>query len=179
MTRNLRFLLLPAIVFLAVAGGMGFDSSAETRQKANPKLTKEDQTKQDLMQLERDIGKANIERDYAFFDRVEADEFIFTGSDGSLLTKKEDLEGLKKPANPDVKLLAYDVDEMNVLLYEKSAVVTGRVTTRNQFKGTEVSSQTRFTDVFVFREGRWQIVAGHSSRIRSRSSDQSVRRAML
>jgi hypothetical protein len=30
---------------------------------------KEAQAKLDLMQLERDIGKANIDNDYAFFDR--------------------------------------------------------------------------------------------------------------
>lgn len=34
------------------------------------------------MQLERDIGRANIERDAAFFERVGADEFIFTDSAG-------------------------------------------------------------------------------------------------
>lgn len=157
--------MLTAIALLVVAGSMGTHSFAHDRQKTNPKPSKEDQTKQHLMQLERDIGKANIARDYAFFDRVEADEFIFTGADGSLLTKKEDLEGLKKPANPDVKLVAYDADEMNVLLYDKTAVVTGRVSTKNLYKGTEVSSQTRFTDVFVWRDGRWQIVAGHSSRL--------------
>lgn len=165
MTKNARISLLPILALLVVLDGVRPQVSAESRQKGNSKANKEDQTKQDLMQLERDIGKANIERDYAFFDRVEAGEFIFTGADGSLLTKQEDLKGLKEPANPDVTLLAYDVDEMSVLLYEKTAVVIGRVTTKRRYKGAEVSSQSRFTDVFVLREGRWQIVAGHSSRI--------------
>jgi hypothetical protein len=130
------------------------------------KMSKEERTRADLMQLERDIGKANINNDYAFFDRVEAEEFIFTDAGGGVTSKKQDLEGLKQPPNPDVKLVAYDVDEMNVLLYDKTAVVTGRVTTKRLVKGKEVVSQNRFTDVFVWRQGRWQIVAGHSSRIR-------------
>src|SRR5882762_11947753 len=95
-------------------------------------------------QLERDIGKANIASDYAFFERVEADEFIFTDAGGSVTTKKQDLEGLKQPANPDVKLIAYDVDEMNVMLYDKTAVVTGRVTTKRMVKGAPVIVQSRF-----------------------------------
>lgn len=128
--------------------------------------TKEDRAKQELTQIERDIGKANIARDYAYFDRVEADEFIFTGENGSLTTKKEDLAGLKEPANPDYKLEAYDVDEVKVTLYDKLAVVTGRVITKAKYKGADVAKQTRFTDVFVWRDGRWQLVAGHSSRIR-------------
>jgi hypothetical protein len=135
-------------------------------QTDNKKMSKEERTRADLMQLERDIGKANINNDYAFFDRVEAEEFIFTDAGGGVTNKKQDLEGLKQPPNPDVKLVAYEVDEMNVLLYDKTAVVTGRVTTKRLVKGKEVIGQTRFTDVFVWRQGRWQIVAGHSSRIR-------------
>ncbi len=147
---------LLTLALVLVAGG----------QTANPKLGKDELIKNDLMQLERDIGKANIANDYAFFDRVEADEFIFTDAGGGLTTKKQDLEGLKQPANPEVKLVAYDVDEMNVLLYDKTAVVTGRVTTKRLVKGAEVVSKNRFTDVFVWRQERWQLVAGHSSRIR-------------
>ncbi len=128
---------------------------------------KEAQTKLDLMQLERDIGKANIENNYAFFDRIEAEEFIFTDAGGGVTNKKQDLDGLKQAPNPDVKLTAYDVDEMNVLLYDKTAIVTGRVTTKRLVKGQAMTSQSRFTDVFVWRDGRWQLVAGHSSRIRT------------
>lgn len=136
-------------------------------QTPKPKLSKAERTKNELMQLERDIGKANMERDYAFFDRVEAEEFIFTDSGGSVTNKKQDLEGLKQPPNLDVKLVAYDVDEMRVMLYKKTAVVTGRVTARRTLKDAAVTTQSRFTDVFVWRQGRWQLVAGHSSRIPS------------
>lgn len=163
-TRDARVSLLPILALLLLIDGSGARVPACPTQKENSKVST-DREKQDLMQLERDIGQANIKRDYAFFDRVEADEFIFTGGDGSLLNKQEDLKSLKEPANPDLMLLAYDVDEMNVLLYEKTAVVTGRVTTKRRYKGTESSSQSRFTDVFVWRDGRWQIVAGHSSRL--------------
>lgn len=164
-TRDARISFSLILASLILLGCLNAQVCAESRQKGDSKAGNSDQTKQILIQLERDIGKANVERDYAFFDRVEADEFIFTGADGSLLNKQEDLRGLKEPANPDAALLAYDVDEMNVLLYEKTAVVTGRVTTKRRYKGVESSSQSRFTDVFLWRDGRWQIVAGHSSRL--------------
>src|ERR1043165_5579114 len=110
---------------------------------------KEAQAKLDLMQLERDIGKANIDNDYAFFDRVEAEEFIFTDAGGGLSNKKQDLEGLKQTPNPDVKLTAYDVDDMNVRLYDKTAVVTGRAPTNRLVRGQAITPQNRFT-VFFF-----------------------------
>ena len=151
------------IVALLTVAAASVSFSQTSKQKAD----EEERARQALMQLERDIGKANIDSDYAFFDRVEAEEFIFTDAGGGLTNKKQDLEGLKAPPNPDVKLAAYDVDEMKVRLYDKTAVVTGRVTTKRLAKGQTMTSQSRFTDVFVWREGRWQIVAGHSSRIRT------------
>ena len=48
--------------------------SVASSQTPNQRPSKEDRARNDLMQLERDIGKANIDGDYAFFDRVEAEE---------------------------------------------------------------------------------------------------------
>lgn len=129
------------------------------------KLGRKERDTMALMLLERDIGRANVSRDAAFFERVEADEFIFTDSNGGTTTKKEDVDGVKAPANPDSKLLSYEVDDMKVMLYGQTAVVTGRVTTRRAARGQEFTGQSRFTDVFVWRDKRWQIVAGHSSRL--------------
>src|SRR5689334_1295165 len=104
MSRSSKCLI---ILVSLVASALTF-ALYQTAQKSS---SKEERTKNELMQLERDIGKANVQRDYAFFERVEADEFIFTDSGGGLTTRKEDLESVKGPVNPDSKLLAYDVDD--------------------------------------------------------------------
>ena len=137
-------------------------SSAQTQNKKDAKQSK---IEAELMQLERDIGQANINRDKAFFERVEADEFIFTDSGGGITTKAEDVASLDKPPG-EYKLISYEVDEIKVAIYGNTAVVTGRTTTVSRGKDREVTGKARFTDVFVKRDGRWQIVAGHSSRIR-------------
>ncbi|HEV7905982.1 MAG TPA: nuclear transport factor 2 family protein [Pyrinomonadaceae bacterium] len=154
-----RATLILCLCFLAstVAGG----------QTAQKKSDKELKTEQELMALERAIGDANVRRDKAFFERIEADEFIFTDAGGGITTKQEDVSSLDTPPAPDApRLVSYVPDEMRVYLYDKTAVVFGRVTTTYKNKeGTEGSSQSRFTDVFVWRDERWQLVAGHSSRI--------------
>jgi hypothetical protein len=115
-----------------------------------------------LVRLEHEIGDANIRRDKAFFERVEADEFLFTGADGSLTTKREDVASVDQ--TPAVTLTTWALDSMRVKRYGSTAVVWGLVTTGGKRRdGTPFSHRSRFTDVFVFREGRWQIVAGHSS----------------
>jgi hypothetical protein len=129
------------------------------------KSAKENKAVAELMQLERDIGQANIDRNKAFFERVEADEFIFTDSGGGITTKAEDVASLDQPQGA-FKLVSYVVDEMTVKIYGKTAVVWGRSITTSRSADKEVVSKTRFTDVFVRRDGRWQLVAGHSSRIR-------------
>ena len=48
-----------------------FEPSGQTTNKPTKKSSK---VEAELMQLERDIGEANITRDKAFFARIEADE---------------------------------------------------------------------------------------------------------
>ncbi len=126
---------------------------------------KENKTVLELMQLERDIGQANIKRDKQFFERIEAEEFIFTDSGGGITTKAQDIAGLDEPA-VEFKLISYVADEMKIMLYGSTAVVTGRTVTVSRGKDREITNKSRFTDVFVKRSGRWQLAAGHSSRIR-------------
>jgi ketosteroid isomerase-like protein len=141
---------------------LGMASSLLFAQTATPSGSPE-QIREDLVRIEREIGRANLECDFKYFDRIEADDFVFTDASGSLSTKKEDLAGEK-----DCRKFAgsYDLDQTEVRLYGNTAVVTSRVTIAGTGRdGKPVNRRSRFTDVFVWRDGRWQIVAGHSSRI--------------
>jgi hypothetical protein len=148
-----KTLLITALVQIAIP-----TSAQESNAKYSP-----DQIKQQLIQIEREIGHANFDCDYKYFEKVEGDEFIFTDTNGGVTTKKEDLAGEKDCHKFDG---AYDLDETQVRLYDNAAVVNSRVTISGKNKeGKPFTRHSRFTDVFVWRDGRWQIVAGHSSRI--------------
>ena len=124
-------------------------------------------TAERLMQIERDIGTANVRQDRAFFDRVEATEFVFVDGAGRLTTKAEDLASMARSSTTSLK--SYVVDSMQVLEYGSSAVVIGRATLAGvRPDGTTYQSVSRFSDVFVWRDKRWQIVTGHSSKISDR-----------
>lgn len=122
-----------------------------------------DQIKNDLLQIEREIGRANFECDYKYFDRIEGDEFIFTSPSGEVITKKQDLAGEKDCHKFNG---SYNLEETQISLYGNTAVFTGRVAISGKNKeGKDFTHRSRFTDVFTWRDGRWQIVAGHSSKI--------------
>ena len=125
--------------------------------------TDKQEVQRQLLHIEDEIGRANRECDYAYFRRIEADEFIFTDASGSVTTREQDLAGGKDCKKGDY---TQTIDEPRLLFYGSVAVLSARssVTLRSA-NGQPVTRRSRFTDVFVWRGGRWQLVSGHSSRI--------------
>jgi ketosteroid isomerase-like protein len=130
------------------------------------------QIKDELIRIEHEIGRANLECDFHYFERIEAEEFIFTDASGNVSNKRQDLAGEKDCRKSDAQ---YDIDDTDVRLYPTSAVVTGRVTiTKKDKDGKVITRKSRFTDVFVWRDATWQLVAGHSSRIAEPAPQKSA-----
>jgi len=117
----------------------------------------------ELLQIENEIARANRECDYKYFAYIEAEEFIFTDASGGVTTKQQDLATEKDCRKTDYRS---ELDEPRLLRYGDVAIVNAR---NNVFlqnpAGQSVVRRNRFTDVFVRRQGRWQLVSGHSSRI--------------
>jgi ketosteroid isomerase-like protein len=117
---------------------------------------------QELIKLENEWADALFKRDVASYDRILADDYTWTDFDGIVWTKAQDLETLK---SGEVVNTSYVVDDWKVRVYGDAAVVTGRCTTKETYKGEDVSGQFQWTDTWVKRAGRWQCVASHTSRI--------------
>jgi len=117
---------------------------------------------QELMKLENGWADALVKVDLAFLDRILADGYIFTGADGKVSNKAQEIASVK--SGESVVTSAAN-DEMKVRVYGNVAVVTGRWTSKQTLKGTDISGQYRWTDTWVKIAGRWQCVAGHSSLI--------------
>jgi ketosteroid isomerase-like protein len=116
-----------------------------------------------LMQMEREWGQAYLKADLAALDRIEAADYTYIDAQGTTGDKAQDLAETKSGV---YKAQSISVDEMKVRVFGNTAVVTGRDTLKGaQYKGKDISGQYRFTDVFVQRDGRWQAVATHSSKI--------------
>ncbi len=117
----------------------------------------------ELMAIENDIARANRECDYKYFARVEADEFIYTDASGNLTTRAQDLAG-EKDCRKNASTQTFD--EVVVQPHGNWAVLSARSTTTFAGRdGNPVTRRNRFTDVFVWRDARWQLVSGHSSRL--------------
>ncbi|MFL6416732.1 MAG: nuclear transport factor 2 family protein [Bryobacteraceae bacterium] len=57
-----------------------------------------------------------------------------------------------------LKLTSASLDGAKVQVYDNAAVVTYSSNDKGSYKGKDISGTTRWTDVFVNRNGRWQLV---------------------
>lgn len=110
-----------------------------------------------LKGLVRQWDEAIVKRDAATLDRLLADEFEFVGG----LKKAAYLNSIKTQA-ADAVTSAVSTD-LQVLVYENTAIVTGLDTISGQNKGQPYTAKWLYTDVWVKRAGRWQCVRTHAS----------------
>ena len=103
-----------------------------------------------LLEIYRDYGSAQTKHDVAFFERVEADDFILFLSNGKTLSRTEDIQLLKSLPTD----IVYKYDDLNVQMYGDAAIVTGRITA---IYSGGYSNSWRWIDVCLKRGGRWQI----------------------
>ena len=115
-----------------------------------------------LVQLERDWVAALQRNDVTFVETVLAEEFVATYGDGS---RGDRAHELKLVADFNRQVDEWTVDEFMVKVYRDTAVVwfTQRMVGPVQGKRTEIV--TRYMDVFVMRDGRWQCVGSQSTRV--------------
>jgi hypothetical protein len=131
------------------------------QQPGEPSTTPE-HVRREIMAVEEHIGQANFDCDYKFFASIEAPEFIFTTAAGGVITRAEDLAG-EKDCRPSKG--TYRLDDVRIITLDSVVVFNALATTTRKASGEQLARTQRFTDVLVRREGRWQLIAGHSSRV--------------
>ncbi len=116
-----------------------------------------------LLQLEDDWALALIRRDATVFRRLLADGFIYTEDD-----RTEGRDDLLRDivAGPDTVEAAHN-EEMRVHRFGSTAVVTGWLIVRGRGASGPFDRRYRFTDTWLRRGGRWQIVAAHDYLVRT------------
>ena len=93
-------------------------------------------------------------------NRIYADDFIGVGPSGTVRTKPQVISDF---TSGDLKFQSITTDDVQVRVYENTAVETGRSTMIGQDKNKVVPRDNRFTRVWVKQHGSWQLVANHYS----------------
>jgi hypothetical protein len=130
---------------------------AQARGSEAPNVTRE------LTRIEQQLVATWTKGDCSAWSAMLAPDWSVTHITGAVITKAEALELCTSPPAP---IDAFEIDDISVRHFDDAAVVTGR--TRVVTGGATPGQITlRFTDVFIRRGGRWQVVASHATRLGS------------
>lgn len=110
----------------------------------------------DLLEIEKGISRAIVDRDVAFVERVFAPEFVYTGVRGEVKSRADLIDELKAGELSFRRLTFSDV---RVQIYGEAAVVTGLATTEGKSKQGEIRGRFRYTRVYMHKDGAWRLVA--------------------
>jgi ketosteroid isomerase-like protein len=130
-------------------------AAGQQRSAAN---SVEDQIKK----LEQDWAQAVVKEAAAAVDQYEADDIITTDPTGRVTDKPQDKTDLSLG---DYKILSEELSELRVQVYGNTAVATATNAMKGTYKGQDLSGKYRFTDTWVKRSGKWQVVASQYTKV--------------
>lgn len=148
-------IFIAVLVLTVVSMGVAQKQSARSSHRIN--------VEEAIKRLDNERIQAQIHADAVALDRIYANDFIGVGPSGTVRTKTQVISDF---TSGTLKFQSITTDEVQVRVYENTAVETGLSTMVGQDKGKTVPRDTRFTRVWVKQQGRWRLVANHySSRI--------------
>lgn len=123
-------------------------------------MTHPENVEADLHALEAELDVARVRRDLDVFERVLATEFRTISPNGMVSDREQMLAdfragGLAVRSSRSTDLVIRSFGEM--------AVLNGRAHLQASMDGRDISGVFAYTHVYVFRDGRWQVVSAHSS----------------
>ena len=123
----------------------------------------------EIVALESELRSAQLAGDVNVLDKLIADELLFTGPDGSVGTKAQDLAAHRSGA---IRFRAHEPEELRIRRVGADVAVTAlRARLVVDVGGTLSDGIYRYTRVWARERGsEWRVVGGHVSEIRLSSS---------
>ena len=117
----------------------------------------------EIAALESELRRAQLAADVAALDRLIDDDLLFTGPNGDLATKAEDLAA---HGSGVVRFRAHEPEELRIRKVGADvAVVALRTRLIVEVHGVTHRGTFRYTRVWHRQGGSWRIVAGHVSEV--------------
>jgi ketosteroid isomerase-like protein len=127
---------------------------------AQPRLTREAAEKT-LTALERRWMDSLRQRDASTLSQLISDDFTLVSP--RLVVASGDRDKYFQHAMRELNLTSYEFENLTVRLYGRTAVVSGRLKQSANIAGEDWGGSYLFTDVWVSRDGAWQVVSRHTS----------------
>jgi ketosteroid isomerase-like protein len=115
----------------------------------------------DIAALEAQLRSAQLYSDVAVLDRLISDDLLFTGPDGSLGTKADDLAAYRDGV---MRVTSHEPEELRVRRVGADVAVAAlRTRMSGSYAGAPFAGLVHYTRVWAREDGRWRVVGGHVS----------------
>jgi ketosteroid isomerase-like protein len=118
----------------------------------------------EILTCEGELRQAQLTGDVAVLDRLLDDCLLFTGIDGALASKQDDLS-LHRSGR--LRITKLDPLDRHMLHLGDISVVSVGMAAAAIMDGTPVSATLRYTRVWHKRPEGWRVVAGHMSAVQA------------
>ena len=116
----------------------------------------------DLTASETDLRAAQLAGNVDVLTTLIDDDLVFTGPDGRIHGKQDDLDAHRSGA---IRITCLEPSEERIQEFDDVAVVSVRMEMAGSFSGADFAGPFRYTRVWARRGDRWRIVAGHVSAV--------------
>lgn len=114
----------------------------------------------ELRAAERALQAAQLASDVAGLDRLIDDRLVFTGPDGQLYTKADDL---RLHGSGEQKMSRVEEEDLTVLVVGNTGVTCFLGTVAGILSGAEFTARVRYTRTWAYESHGWRLIAGHVS----------------
>jgi ketosteroid isomerase-like protein len=114
-----------------------------------------------ITNLERTWAKAIVDKDTATLDRLLSKDFNGTSPNAHYITREMAIDDLKNGTYVVAKM---DLDEVSVNVFGDTAVAFTSQEEKSSYANEDFSGHYHYTNVWIKKNGRWQVVASHGSR---------------
>lgn len=115
---------------------------------------------QQIQEASKVYEQALTQKNEPLLKSILADNFILTTASGKVLTKKDMMLNLTKEGT---KYDKFESSEVKISILNEAAIETGKVHTVGIRGGKKIAETTRYTDFWVKIQGKWLLLAEHSS----------------
>ena len=147
-----RWMLMPALV-LAMAGAQARDAKQDERA---------------ILRVEAAICEAFESGDAAYLRGALDPRFTLVDSRGTVTNLEQNLQEVRAR---EPRYETFRNHGQSIRLYGDSAIVIGITSIKGTAGGEAFAADFRFTDTWLYRDGRWLLAASHASRLPGPSAD--------
>lgn len=157
------------------SGDTNRDSTLTTNRNTRPEPVDTASIEAEVKKLESDWSAAAKAKDVEAVKRILADDIVLTYPDGSTGTKNDEVQLVETGAITsdswelfDTKVTVLDADA--AFMTGRAVVKNGKLKDQKSQQTIDISGEYRFLDVFAKRNGRWQAVASHVTKVQPQVS---------